>query len=83
MNPWLLSLIAWLPPLALPLWVAARGRLADRLVALQLATSVVILLVVLASFAFDQSSIIDLALALTVLSLPATLMFALFIERWL
>jgi multicomponent Na+:H+ antiporter subunit F len=83
MNPWLLSVIAWLPPLALPLWVAARGSLADRLVAVQLATNVTILLLVLMSFAFDQDSLIDLPLTLTVLSLPGTLMFAHFVERWL
>jgi multisubunit Na+/H+ antiporter MnhF subunit len=83
MNPWLLSVIAWLPPLALPLWVAVRGSLADRLVAVQLATNVTILLLVLMSFAFDQTSLIDLPLTLTALSLPGTLMFAHFAERWL
>jgi multicomponent Na+:H+ antiporter subunit F len=83
MNPWLLGVIAWLLPLALPLWVAARGNLADRLVAVQLATNVTILLLVLTSFAFDQTSLIDLPLTLTVLSLPGTLMFAHFVERWL
>jgi multicomponent Na+:H+ antiporter subunit F len=44
---------------------------------------VVALLLVLASFAFDQDSLIDLPLTLVVLSLPGTLMYALFIERWL
>ena len=83
MNPWLLSVIVCLPPLALPLWVAVRGRLADRLVAVQLATNVALLLLVLMSFAFDQDSLIDLPLTLGILSLPGTLMYALFIERWL
>ncbi|HQT76462.1 MAG: hypothetical protein B7Z80_02925 [Rhodospirillales bacterium 20-64-7] len=83
MNPWLLSVIAWLPPLALPLWVAARGSLPARLVAVQLATNVTILILVLTSFAFDQTILIDLPLTLAALSLPGTLMLALFIERWL
>ncbi|HEX2940896.1 MAG TPA: monovalent cation/H+ antiporter complex subunit F [Rhodopila sp.] len=83
MNPWLLSIIAWLPPLVVPLWVAARGTLPHRLVAVQLATNVTILILVLASFAFDQDSLIDLPLTLATLSLPGTLMLALFIERWL
>jgi multicomponent Na+:H+ antiporter subunit F len=83
MNPWLVSIIACLPPLLLPLWTAARGKLADRLVAIQLATNVTILILVLASFAFDQTSLIDLPLTLAALSLPGTLMYALFIERWL
>ena len=83
MNLWLASLICWLPPLALPLWVAVRGPLADRLVAVQLAANVTIPMLVLSSFAFDQDSLIDLPLTLAALSLPGTLMFALFIERWL
>jgi multisubunit Na+/H+ antiporter MnhF subunit len=83
MNPWLVAILACLPPLLLPLWVAARGRLPDRVVAVQLATNVTVLLLALGSFAFDQDSLVDLPLTLVALSLPATLMFALFIERWL
>jgi multicomponent Na+:H+ antiporter subunit F len=82
-NVWLISVIALLPPLALPLWVAARGKLVDRLVAVQLATNVAILILILASFAFDQDTLIDLPLSLAALSLPGTLMFAMFVERWL
>ncbi|HYZ21556.1 MAG TPA: monovalent cation/H+ antiporter complex subunit F [Rhodopila sp.] len=83
MNPWLIAVTACLPPLLAPLWVAVRGRLADRLVAVQVATNVTILALVLCSFAFDQDSLIDLPLTLAALSLPGTLMFAFFIERWL
>lgn len=83
MTPWLLTILICLPPLALPLWTAATGKLGDRFVAVQLGTNVVVLLLVLASFAFDQTSFIDLPLTLVVLSLPGTLMYALFIERWL
>ena len=35
------------------------------------------------TFAFDQSSFIDLALTLALLTLPGTLVMALFLERWL
>ncbi len=80
---WLAALIAMLPPLALPLWVALRGRTADRLIAAQLASAVAALALVLMSFAFDQPSFIDLPLSLAFLSLPGTLLFALFLERWL
>ena len=83
MTPYLLAMVMCLPALAVPLWTAATGRLPDRFVAVQLATNVVVLLLVVASFAFDQDSLIDLPLTLVVLSLPGTLMFALFIERWL
>ena len=83
MTPALLAIVACLPPLLLPLWTAATGRLPDRFVAVQLGTNIVTLLLVLASFAFDQDSLIDLPLTLVALSLTGTLMYALFIERWL
>jgi multisubunit Na+/H+ antiporter MnhF subunit len=35
------------------------------------------------TFAFDQPALIDLALALALLSLPGTLLLSLFLERWL
>ena len=40
-------------------------------------------MLVAASFAFDQTSSIDLALTFGLLSLSATLLFAVFLERWL
>ncbi len=83
MSIWLLAVLALLPPLALPVLVAGRGGTATRLVALQLTTSVVTMLLALMTFAFDQSSFIDLALCLALLGLPGTLLMALFLERWL
>jgi multisubunit Na+/H+ antiporter MnhF subunit len=83
MTAWLAAVIACLPPLLVPLWVAMRGQLTDRLVAVQVGTNVTILILVLCSFAFDQDSMIDLPLTLAALSLPGTLMFSFFIERWL
>jgi multicomponent Na+:H+ antiporter subunit F len=83
MTPWLLSLVCWLPPLLLVLWFTLRGPLVQRLIALQLATNVTILLLAAMSFAFDQTMMIDLPLTLAALSLPGTLMLTLFVERWL
>lgn len=83
MNAWLAAVIALIPPLVLPIWIALSGRTVERLVAVQLAASVTALVLVLMSFAFDQSSFIDLPLTLAVLTLPGTLAFALFLERWL
>lgn len=83
MNPWMLALLAWMPALLIPLWVAFQGRLMQRLVAVQLATNLTILLLVIAGFAFDESYLVDLPLTLAMLSLPSTVMFAVFIERWL
>lgn len=83
MNPWLVATIAILPALLIPLWIAVRGSTANRLAAVQLATTLACLATILYSFASDQSSLIDLALALALLSLPGSLLYAHFLERWL
>jgi hypothetical protein len=83
MTPWLIATLGLLPPLAVVVWHAMRGGLAALLVTVQLATSFTSLIIVLVSFAFDEPSILDLALTLGFLSLPATLLLALFAERWL
>ena len=83
MNPWLAATIALLPAFMVPLWVAGRGSTANRLVAVQFATVLTCLSGVVFSFASDQPSIVDLFLALTLLSLPGSLLMAHFLERWL
>lgn len=83
MSPWSAATWAFLPALLVPVVAALRGEAASRLVAVQFATLLTTLLLALMSFAFDQSSYLDLALALAVLALPGTLLMALFIERWL
>jgi|GEM_PF-852193 len=83
MTDWTIALIALLPPLAVALSAACRGPVARRLVAVQVAGSVATLVLAVMTFAFDQSSFIDLALCLSLLSLPGALVMALFVERWL
>lgn len=83
MTPWMLATVALVPVFALAGLYACRGGTATRLVAVQLASSVATLVLILMTFAFDQSAFIDLALALTLLSLPGTLLMTLFLERWL
>ncbi len=83
MSDWLAVVLALLPPLAVPVWIAASGRTADRLVAMQLASTLTGLIMVLMSFAFDLPSLIDLSLTLAFLSLPGALLLAQFLERWL
>ncbi len=82
MTPWLAAVIALVPPLAAMLWAACRGRTGHRFAAAQMAGSLGIWSLVLMSFAFDQSSEMDLPLTLALLSLPGTLLLALFLERW-
>lgn len=83
MNAWLASAIALMPPLAMPIYVGLRARSANRLVAVMFAGTLTALILVLMSFAFAQPSFVDLALALSLLSLPGTLVMARFLERWL
>jgi hypothetical protein len=59
------------------------GSAANRLVAVQLATVLTCLSGFVFSFASDQPSIVDLFLALGLLSLPGSLLMAHFLERWL
>lgn len=83
MTVWMIATIALVPPLAVPLTLACRGTLANRLVAVQFAASLAVQLLVLMTFAFDQSAFMDLPLTLALLALPGTLAMALFLERWL
>ena len=83
MTVWMLATIACVPALALPVLAACRGNTAGRFVAVQLASVVTSLVLILMTFALDQSSFVDLALALILLTLPSTLLMALFLERWL
>jgi len=83
LNPWLVATIALLPALAVPLWFALHRPLVERLVAVQLATIIAAAALTLMSFAFDQPSLVDLPLTLAFLSLPGTLLLAIFLERWM
>jgi multicomponent Na+:H+ antiporter subunit F len=81
--PWTLATLALLPALGLSLVAGWRGRIGQRFAAVQLAGSLCVILLLCLSFATDQPSTIDLALTLTVLTLPGTLLFVVFLERWL
>ncbi len=80
---WLGAAIATIFALALPVCSALRGEVGHRLVAVQMASVVATLALVELSFAFGQTSFLDLALTLGLLGLPGTLVMASFLERWL
>lgn len=83
MNAWLVISLVLLAAMAAPLAMAATGPLRRRLVAVQLIGAIGLWALVAMSFALNASSAIDLALMLGLLTLPATLLFAVFAERWL
>ena len=83
MNVWLTGAVALLPALTAAGWMAAMADLEDRLVALELATTLVVFMLMLLSVGYDQSSFIDLGLTLVLLSFPGALAYAHFLERWI
>ncbi len=82
-SAWTVAVLALLPPLAVALALAWRDAAGRRFIAVQLAGSVSILVMAAMTFVFDQPSSIDLAVTFGVLSLPAALLYAVFLERWL
>jgi multisubunit Na+/H+ antiporter MnhF subunit len=83
MNLWLwaaLALSLGLVPCGL---VLRRARLGDRLLAQQLTSQVVALVLVVLGIGSQQTFLLDLALAVALLSSVGTLLFARFLERWL
>ena len=80
---WLAASLALLPPFLAAVIAAGRGAVSRRLVAVELASALLVMLLIALSFAFDQPSSIDLALTAALLALPGMLVFALFVERWL
>ena len=64
-------------------FVVARADAMERLAALQMASTVGVLILLLIARGVSQSSFCDLALAAALLSFPAGLLFAHFFERWL
>lgn len=83
MTVWTLAVVLLLPPLAVPVVVAMRADANNRLAAIQVAGIMSALILALMTFAFDETSFIDLALCLVLLSVPGTLLMSLFMERWL
>ena len=83
MSVWTLAACIATGALALCGVAIARGSVATRLVALQMAGSVAAIDFLLIAQSFGNESAYDLALALALLSLPAGLVYAKFYGRWL
>ena len=80
---WMMAAAVLLIALAITLVGLLSGPVPVRLAAIPIATTMTVLVLVAFDFAFDQPAAIDLAVALALLSLPGTLLFALVEERWL
>ena len=83
MNPWIAASVGLLVCL-IPCGIAAfRGNSIERLVGLEMAGIVEVMLLVTLAQAMKQASFYDLALALALLAFGGGLVFARFLERWL
>jgi multicomponent Na+:H+ antiporter subunit F len=81
MNAWELAALGLLVALMPCGVLCARGATMDRLIALQLATNITALLLLVLSRAFQRSIYFDVALVVAVLSFPGSLIFVRLLER--
>jgi multisubunit Na+/H+ antiporter MnhF subunit len=83
MNIWLwasLGLVVALVPCG---WVLCRAEVMDGVVALQAATGISALALLLIAQGLERPSFYDISLAMVLLGFPSTILFAHFFERWL
>ncbi len=83
MNMWLwaaLVLLLGMIPCGI---VVIRSSIMDRLVALEMASVLSVITLMLVAEGFGQPSFLDMALALGILSFPGGLVFCHFLETWL
>jgi multicomponent Na+:H+ antiporter subunit F len=84
MNVWLIGATALLAGLGPCGWVVLRGRLTEAIVGLELASTIVTVVLVLLAEGFHRSSYFTLPLVLAALSFVGTLVFIRFLgDRWL
>ncbi|MEA2506279.1 MAG: multicomponent Na+:H+ antiporter subunit [Actinomycetota bacterium] len=82
MNVWLLAAFALILGLIPCAVVIFREPPMDRLVGLELSSTIVSLLLLLLAQGFHRPSLFDLALTVALLSFAGSLVFARFLERW-
>jgi multicomponent Na+:H+ antiporter subunit F len=81
-NTWLVAATAAMATLFPCLWVAVRRGPLDALVALELASTVTTLVLLLLAQGYRRDPFMDLALVSALLSFAGALTFVRFLERW-
>ena len=82
MNAWLIAATALLVGLVPLLVVCVRHSALDALVALELASTITTLVLMLLAQGYRRDPFFDLAVVSSVLSFAGALTFARFLERW-
>ncbi len=83
MNLWFVASLCLLIGMLPCIVVAARGRTIDALIAMQIATALTVVVLLLVEEGLQRQTFFDVSLALAVLGLPSTLLFARVYRRWL
>ena len=83
MNVWFAAAIALLVLVGACGIGTLRGTASERLVALELGTTIGVLVLLLIEQGFERQSFFDVSLAFAVLAVPSTFVFARFYRRWL
>lgn len=83
MTIWLWTVAGLIAAMTIPVVMACRGRMAERLIAVQMATTLTTFALAIMSFAFDAPALMDLPLTLILLGIPGTLLIAVALERWI
>jgi multisubunit Na+/H+ antiporter MnhF subunit len=81
-NVWLVSAVVLLVGLVPCALVSVRSDIPSALAAMQMATILLVEVLVLLAVGFGRSIYADVAVVLGVLSFPSTLVFVRFLERW-
>ena len=82
MNAWLIAATALMFGLVPCLWVCTRHGPLDALVALELASTITTLVLLVLAQGYRRDPFMDLALVSALLSFAGALTFARFLERW-
>jgi multicomponent Na+:H+ antiporter subunit F len=81
-NAWLIAATVLMLALLPCLWVCVRQPPIDALVALELASTITTLVLLLLAQGYRRDPFMDLALVSALLSFAGALSFARFLERW-
>jgi len=82
-NVWYAAAIPLLLCLVPCVVAALRGSTIDALIALEIATAIAVVVLLVVEQAMQRQTFFDVSLALAVLAFPSTLLFARFYRRWL
>lgn len=82
MNVWLIAVAVLLTGLVPCVWVAMRGTIMSAMAALELASTITTLALLMIAQGMRRDPFMDLALVSAILSFAGALTFVRFLERW-